>query len=748
MNKLKAFICVSLLLLASVSVINAANKKPYPQAESFSGCIKPDAGQSAMNASVKAYYESWRDAYLKESSKTDKGYYIKSGGNRAIMTISEVTGYGMIIFPLMAGADDNAQKYFDGLHYFAKDHPSSENKSLMSWEIEDGEVGKESSATDGDIDMVYGYILAHDQWGSDGDINYIVEARKMIYGGVSKSNINPDIMRITLGDFVDNDDPNAEFYWGTRPSDWMGDHFRLFSYCINGSKLLDDIADGIYPLYEKFTAAHSSSTGLVSDFIVKDPPEPAPENYMGEFKHTDQYCYNACRVPWRIAVDYAHYKTSGAKSMVNKMVDWVKDKTNDNPAVIAAGYNIETGNALNSATGDMAYTAPFIAGCIVDSKHQSYLNDGWDEIKSDHGGGVYHRSINLLSQLLISGNWWKPKGDTIPPDTSGVILDNFKNQYGDGNTQTYLGAAWGYAITQDWNKADTGGAFWYVYCDDSGSTLESEGFVINNSNGKDMVYPKKEDGYLHLEMKTSKSTIKYSYAGLGCQILGIKEGVYYDFSSMTGMTIRAKGSGALRIALLTKDIFELKEKEDRWGYYGVTIPKLEDKWKTYSFTTDLFLPEKYSHAAKEEWTWDHEGAKDKVIQIEIATSEAGKDVDLYIDFIMYNGMSYTDFFSEKYISPEIVTIQGIIEMKNGSPVKVMANSKTVTVSYSLLKSGNVDIAIYNLQGQKISEPLKFTHTAGTYKQTINFNKTNTSGVYFVSFSVGDNVYYNKFNIVK
>ena len=38
------------------------------------------------------------------------------------------------------------------------------------------EQKKTASATDGDFDIVYALMLAHDQWGSDGFINYVTGA--------------------------------------------------------------------------------------------------------------------------------------------------------------------------------------------------------------------------------------------------------------------------------------------------------------------------------------------------------------------------------------------------------------------------------------------------------------------------------------------------------------------------------------------------------------------------------------------
>ncbi len=749
MKPLKATIFAALSIITLISLVFAQNK-PFPQAVDHPNCIKPNVDQSSMNSDVKTFYNTWKNNYLKESEKTTNGYYIESGGTGTTekTTITEAHGWGMIVFALMAGSDGdpNAKKYFDGMHYFAKDHPSSENKALMSWQVLKGESTEaDASATDGDFDMAYAYILAHDQWGSDGDIDYLQEARNMIINGLLVSDINKNTNWISLGDFVNNLDPTSEFYWATRPSDWMGDHLRAFSYNTGSSKLAE-AADHFYTIYNQFTSAYSPNTGLVSDFIVKETPEPAPKNYLYEYVDTDIYKWNACRVPWRIATDYAHWGTENAKTMCNKMLGWVKGACNNNPASISAGYELD-GTAVG-AGGDPAFIAPFVAACIVDPSHQSFLNDGWDEIRLNYTGGVYQNTINLLCQLLISGNWWKAEGEEPVVDTSGVIFDSFNNDYTDGNSQTYLGAAYGYALTEDVNKVDTGGAFWYVYCDSLGSKIECNGFPITNDNINDMFNAK--DGYVMASLITSTSTDIYSYAGMGSLILGIEDYVYHDFSNMTGMTIKVKGEGTIRVALITADIFEYPVDSMRWGFYGFNLP-LEADWKSHTIDTSLFKPEQWSIAAENEWTWHHKGAKDSVTQIEIATSKSGEDVkNLCIDYIIFNGLQYERDFGFKYIPPNLTKIKGLVKKENGIPCKVVPDigSKSITVSYTMLREGDITISMYDMAGKRLGTPVTFHGTKGNYTRKISLGSIKSNGIYVLRFDAGNDVYYTKVSLLK
>ncbi len=142
-----------------------------------------------MNDAVATYYDFWKNSYLKESQKTAGGYYIESGGTGGAWkksTISSMHGWGMIIFSLMAGYDPHAQKYVDGMYKFFLEHPSCENHPLMSWQVlADESDSSDYSSAEGDFDIAYALMPAENQWGNDGDINYLMEARKMIINGAN-----------------------------------------------------------------------------------------------------------------------------------------------------------------------------------------------------------------------------------------------------------------------------------------------------------------------------------------------------------------------------------------------------------------------------------------------------------------------------------------------------------------------------------------------------------------------------------
>jgi endo-1,4-beta-D-glucanase Y len=246
------------------------------------------------------------------------------------------------------------------------------------------------------MDIAYALLLAHYQWGSTGEINYLTQARRLICNGIKGSDMSLTTRRTLLGSWSTDQ-------YATRTSDWMIDHFEAYRDA-TGDKFWDDAAKTVYGLIDQITAKYSPETGLAPDFVIGYPARPAPPEFL-EDKNDNDYSWNACRYPWRLATAFAHYGAPETRAAANKVVNWLKKKTNGDPKNIKAGYKL--GGKQLESYGSLAFTSPFTAACIVDSSHQSYLNAGWKTI-TNWRESYYGDTINLLCMLLISGNWWAP----------------------------------------------------------------------------------------------------------------------------------------------------------------------------------------------------------------------------------------------------------------------------------------------------------------------------------------------------
>lgn len=383
-----------------------------PNVADYTGTIKPShVSQADMDAVVLDFYRYWKTAYVTPAGSTENGYYIASSGETGAttgtVTVSEAQGFGMIIVALMArndpSEDDEAHEIFDGLYRFVKDHPSSAHDSLMSWEVlGDGEGGEQdkasSTATDGDIDIAYGLLLAHSHWGSSGDIDYLSAAAEII-AALPGHNVGADTKRTTLGSW-DN-----EKRYRTRTSDWMTGEFNAFAEA-TGDDYWHEVVETTYAVAQHMVDTYSPDVGLVPDFVVNEEAEPAEPNFL-EFDYDGEYYNNACRVPMRIMTDVRHHETAYAIEWMMRLAHWIDDATKGDPSTIVGGYYLADGAEIREDQFP-AFTAPLVAAATISPDHQDFVDNGWDVI-STWRTNYYNDCINLLSMIQISGKWWKPE---------------------------------------------------------------------------------------------------------------------------------------------------------------------------------------------------------------------------------------------------------------------------------------------------------------------------------------------------
>jgi endo-1,4-beta-D-glucanase Y len=417
-------------------------------------CMKvTSVSQSTMNSDVEAAYNKWKSAIVKTfSSGTLAGkYYIAGGANGAVngytaISSSEAHGYGMVIFPLMAGYDANAKTIFDSLDYVRKSLPSSTDSRLMNWALPSNgntNVTKNSAATDGDMDMAYGLLLAYDQWG---DAAYLSEAKSIIAGMEARfvdTGSGSYFPRLNVGDpnytssapkqvwngktyyegsgsCTSNASPGTSAPYLTRPSDYMIDHMRVFKVA-DGNSIWSGLETGSLNI---LTYVRNGTTGLVPDFVVNSTPRASCTGTGDEDLPTWAFDYNSCRVPWRQAMAYAHYGIATSKDIASKMATWAATKYAGQPANFDAEWYLD-GTEVNSSANryqDASFTSPMIAAGITNASNttnQNWLNNGWAYMKNSGNwlsspvnvdNDYFPSTLNLMSMILVSGNWWVPSG--------------------------------------------------------------------------------------------------------------------------------------------------------------------------------------------------------------------------------------------------------------------------------------------------------------------------------------------------
>jgi len=377
-------------------------QRPFPFGNTYnSGVILPDIPIDSRNNRVIEFYHKWRSRYLKtfDDSMCYIHYTLEYEVGDAI-SCSEGHGFGMVITVLMAGVDSTQYNDFIKLYRWFNCHRSNINSKLMAWQQNSN--GNNSSgadsATDGDLDIAYALLLAHYQWGSDGEVNFLAEAIEMMEA-IYQSDINPNYKQIELGDWVSS----GKYAESTRFCDFMLDHLRAFKCATNNNKW-NEIIDTAYVIVNQVA---DSVTGLYPDFAVNinGKFQPSSPDFL-EGPNDGDYYYNSCRAPWRIATDYIVYGDSRAQNVLVRLNRWIKQETKGNTSQIMGGYKLN-GTALNNWS-DMAFTAPFGVCAMVDDENQEWLNAMWNQINNEtiSSGAYFGNSIKMLSLITMSGNWW------------------------------------------------------------------------------------------------------------------------------------------------------------------------------------------------------------------------------------------------------------------------------------------------------------------------------------------------------
>lgn len=407
-------IFTSLIFSLLFTLQGFAQHYPFPHHTNYYSHINPGQyTQDQLDNQVRSYYDAWKAKYLINGCESNQYYVFFDSGNTN--TVSEAMGYGMLIVPLMAGYDPDAKTIFDGLYHYYKAHPSHIMPHLMAWKQITGCIDSDGpdSATDGDMDIAFGLLLAHAQWGSGGNINYFHEAQLIIKdlmgNNASEGDINQDYYSIKLGDWV----KNGSYMTGTRSSDFIIDHFRTFSCAVKDTTWYH-VIDECYNLIDTIQTNYSPETGLLPDFIVDvdNQPKPANPNYL-EGDLDGNYSYNACRDPWRLATDYLISGDERARNAILKIDKWLFETTNGSVNNVHAGYYLD--GSVAAGWSDNSFTAPFTVGAMLDTTNQQWLDKLYAKIllANTANGGYYDNTLRLLSMITISGNYWVPSCDIL-----------------------------------------------------------------------------------------------------------------------------------------------------------------------------------------------------------------------------------------------------------------------------------------------------------------------------------------------
>ncbi|MFC1430414.1 glycosyl hydrolase family 8 [Streptacidiphilus sp. N1-3] len=385
---------------------------PFPTHVTYKVGVLPTASQASRDAAVEKEYDSWKATYLVKGCASNE-YYVSTKGDGDSPNngpVSEGQGYGMNIVPLMAGYDAAAQTEFNGLWQLVKDHEDADG--LMQWTL-DGKTckyadsGTPDAATDGDLDIGYGLILADKQWGG-----YTADAKTWLANFYAHDVASDGHLK------TEDDDSYAD---DSRPSDYMVDHLRAFA-AYDTAHDWNKVVDKTESLITEFTAGYSATGGLMSDFIRNantTSPKPAAANFQ-EDQPDNIVGYNSIRVPWHLGTDALLYGSSTASASyatAKKESACLKGESGGNPQKVYPHTKLD---CTPYSTSDQAEEAGDSVGpAAMAAGDQAWTDAIWNQLATNpFGDGYFGETIKTLVYIVMAGDYWNPTDSSAPPTTT------------------------------------------------------------------------------------------------------------------------------------------------------------------------------------------------------------------------------------------------------------------------------------------------------------------------------------------
>ena len=460
-------LCVTLLGVVGFST---AQNYPFPQNYQYPyGEIY--TGGNVQNT-LQSLYTDWKRNYYVTSGNLGRVKFTQEGEDGSA-SVSEGIAYGMLIFVYMDNATNKTQSDFDRLWRYYKKWEN--NNGLMHWKVKEfgSQVIDPNGATDADLDAAQALLMAHKQWGSNGDINYLQEAKTLITA-IWNHEVN-SARHLKPGDMFDD---------YKNPCYFITNAMQLFAY-VEGKEgwqthSWSTVINNCYKLIQK---TRNSNTGLVPDWCYENGGHLTG---LTNGKFESIFGYDAVRVPWRMAHAYAWYGHQDAKEIAAKIVDWAQTKYS-NPDDIVDGYRLDgtpgTGLGGSLSTWGTGKNACFKGGVsmasMIDSKYSNYMQKSWSVGSAvDQYGKYYTHTTQLLFMLCMTGNmpnFW----DMLP------VVDAAETN-ADGNT-VYVDFS--KAIASGVNAADFT-VKTYADADDQSATTISVSSVTVNGKRVSLKLPK------------------------------------------------------------------------------------------------------------------------------------------------------------------------------------------------------------------------------------------------------------------
>jgi endo-1,4-beta-D-glucanase Y len=352
---------------------------PFPQNRAAASCVYPTA---ATNTDMTSAYDHWKALVVTANGAAGE-LRVQRTSESSFDTVSEGIGYGMIVSVYM-----NDQTTFDKLWRYSQKWLDS--VGIMNWQISSaGAVMGRGSATDGDEDMAWALVMADRQWGGQGTLtsSYIDLAKGLI---AKMWQYDVDHGR---GEMLKPGDGWMEDK--TNPSYFAPAYYRVFA-AVTGDANWMKVVDASYSILAQALTHGNADNGLVPDWCSSGG-SPLPNG-----SSPPSYSYDACRTPFRIALDACLFDEPRAKSYLAKTSQFFSGIGASN---IKDGYSLTgtpTGKNFNPA-----FLGPATVGSMTQPADGAFLKSGYASTAglTRNDGYYYNTSWGVLSLLMMTGNF-------------------------------------------------------------------------------------------------------------------------------------------------------------------------------------------------------------------------------------------------------------------------------------------------------------------------------------------------------
>ncbi len=373
------------ILVMFVMSYSVAQTKPFPQNVNYPYGFKPSTITSDL---VKTEYNKFINLLVTKCGDDLRVIY----SDDKTQTRGEAIGFGMI---LAAYAGD--KETFDGLFRFYLNKRTAQAKNMMAWNVTCEGLVDAGSATDIDIDVAYSLIVAFDQWGS----TYLDEAKKIIslldtYMILNCNNIKTIYPGYNNAPWGGCNETDIQYY---TPA-----FFRVFAK-VSGKEIWNQLADDSYLILNN---GANKETGLVPDWQTASGVGLPPSYRTAYFR------YDACRVPWRISLEYLWSGNEEAKKWCTTISNWAYE---------VGPENIKDGYELDGTPRGTNHNSAFVGGfaCSAMCNNQEIADAFGTEMEKISDSYWFNLSTRCLYLFTMSGNFWQPlKNDS---SSSGSTIE-------------------------------------------------------------------------------------------------------------------------------------------------------------------------------------------------------------------------------------------------------------------------------------------------------------------------------------